>query len=249
MLGHPLGLDQVGLGGDRDQLGALGQRGDLPDQVACHRGRSSRWRAGRRRPRRPRSRWRGPGRSAARRAASAACAARGCRSARAGHRSGARCPRIACRVVCGLDEAMAILLPTSALINVDLPALGRPTKQAKPERNPAGWARTLMRSVTTSTRALRRRLRRPARPRRPSRRRSRDRASDRSPASVLGTDHGHGLQAGGPGRHRHGDRHLDAPTARRAAELTLVAAYVRPSVSRTAAPSAAWCGRGRRGPG
>jgi hypothetical protein len=38
-------------------------------------------------------------------------------------------------VVCGLDEAMAILLPTSALVRVDLPALGRPTKQAKPERN------------------------------------------------------------------------------------------------------------------
>src|SRR3712207_540667 len=47
-------------------------------------------------------------------------------------------PRIACRVVCGLDDAMAILLPTRAFVRVDLPALGRPTKQAKPERKPAG---------------------------------------------------------------------------------------------------------------
>ena len=44
-------------------------------------------------------------------------------------------PRMACRVVCGLDEAMAILLPTSALVSVDLPAFGRPTKQAKPDLN------------------------------------------------------------------------------------------------------------------
>ena len=44
-------------------------------------------------------------------------------------------PRIACRVVCGLADAIAILLPTRALVNVDLPAFGRPTKQAKPERN------------------------------------------------------------------------------------------------------------------
>ena len=47
-------------------------------------------------------------------------------------------PRIACRVVCGLDEVIAIFAPTSALISVDLPALGRPTKHAKPERKPAG---------------------------------------------------------------------------------------------------------------
>ena len=38
------------------------------------------------------------------------------------------------RVVCGLSEAMAILEPTSALVSVDLPAFGRPTKQANPER-------------------------------------------------------------------------------------------------------------------
>jgi GTPase Era involved in 16S rRNA processing len=43
-------------------------------------------------------------------------------------------PRTACRVVCGLEEVMAILAPTSALVSVDLPALGRPTKQANPDR-------------------------------------------------------------------------------------------------------------------
>ncbi len=42
-------------------------------------------------------------------------------------------PRIACRVVCGLLEVMATLLPTSAFVRVDLPALGRPTTQAKPD--------------------------------------------------------------------------------------------------------------------
>ena len=43
-------------------------------------------------------------------------------------------PRTACRVVCGLALVITILAPTSALVSVDLPALGRPTKQAKPER-------------------------------------------------------------------------------------------------------------------
>ena len=46
-------------------------------------------------------------------------------------------PRIACRVVCGRDDVIAIFDPISALVSVDLPAFGRPTKQAKPERNPA----------------------------------------------------------------------------------------------------------------
>ena len=41
-------------------------------------------------------------------------------------------PRTACRVVCGFEEAMTIFWPTRALVRVDLPALGRPTKQAKP---------------------------------------------------------------------------------------------------------------------
>ena len=38
------------------------------------------------------------------------------------------------RVVCGLSEVIATLAPTMALSSVDFPALGRPTKQAKPER-------------------------------------------------------------------------------------------------------------------
>jgi hypothetical protein len=32
---------------------------------------------------------------------------------------------------------IAILLPTRAFIRVDLPTFGRPTKQAKPDLNPA----------------------------------------------------------------------------------------------------------------
>src|SRR5215211_5221289 len=43
-------------------------------------------------------------------------------------------PRIACRVVCGLAEAMAILVPTNAFVSVDFPVLGRPTRHAKPDR-------------------------------------------------------------------------------------------------------------------
>ncbi len=39
-----------------------------------------------------------------------------------------------CRVVCGLLEVIAILVPTIAFVSVDLPAFGRPTKQAKPAR-------------------------------------------------------------------------------------------------------------------
>src|ERR1700758_4168309 len=38
------------------------------------------------------------------------------------------------RVVCGFGEIMASFSPTSALSSVDLPALGRPRMQAKPER-------------------------------------------------------------------------------------------------------------------
>jgi hypothetical protein len=37
-----------------------------------------------------------------------------------------------CRVVCGLVEVIAIFWPTTAFISVDLPAFGRPTKQANP---------------------------------------------------------------------------------------------------------------------
>jgi hypothetical protein len=45
-----------------------------------------------------------------------------------------RMPRMACRVVCGLGLVMATFCPTSALVSVDLPTLGRPTKETKPAR-------------------------------------------------------------------------------------------------------------------
>src|ERR1700759_5327612 len=44
-------------------------------------------------------------------------------------------PRIVCRVVCGRLDVIATFEPTSALVSVDLPVLGRPTKQTKPEWN------------------------------------------------------------------------------------------------------------------
>ena len=43
-------------------------------------------------------------------------------------------PRMACRVVWGLLEVIATFEPTRLFVSVDLPAFGRPTKQAKPER-------------------------------------------------------------------------------------------------------------------
>ena len=43
-------------------------------------------------------------------------------------------PRIAWRVVLGCGDVIAILLPTSALMRVDFPVLGRPTIATKPER-------------------------------------------------------------------------------------------------------------------
>ena len=52
-----------------------------------------------------------------------------------------RMPRMACRVVCGRLDVIAIFEPISALVSVDLPALGRPTKQAKPDRKPSGTSR------------------------------------------------------------------------------------------------------------
>ena len=44
---------------------------------------------------------------------------------------------MACRVVCGRLDVIAILEPISALVSVDLPALGRPTKHANPDRKPS----------------------------------------------------------------------------------------------------------------
>src|SRR5450631_4830825 len=46
-----------------------------------------------------------------------------------------RTPRTVVRVVWGRSEVMVILVPTSWLTRVDLPALGRPTIDANPERN------------------------------------------------------------------------------------------------------------------
>src|ERR1700754_4159545 len=43
-------------------------------------------------------------------------------------------PRTSVRVVCTLGETIATLLPTSALVSVDLPALGAPISATKPQR-------------------------------------------------------------------------------------------------------------------
>jgi hypothetical protein len=42
-------------------------------------------------------------------------------------------PRIARRVVCGLSDTIATLLPTMPLTSVDLPTLGRPASATKPD--------------------------------------------------------------------------------------------------------------------
>ena len=51
-------------------------------------------------------------------------------------------PRIARRVVCGLSLVIATFSPTSALVSVDLPTFGRPTKVTNPDRNSAGSVRS-----------------------------------------------------------------------------------------------------------
>ena len=57
-------------------------------------------------------------------------------------------PRIVCRVVCGRFDVIATFAPTSALVSVDLPVFGLPTKQTKPERNSLSDARSKRPSVT-----------------------------------------------------------------------------------------------------
>src|ERR1700674_4607263 len=52
-----------------------------------------------------------------------------------------RTPRTVVRVVWGRSETMVTLVPTSRLTRVDLPALGRPTIDANPERNSGMSAR------------------------------------------------------------------------------------------------------------
>src|SRR3954447_2985013 len=46
-------------------------------------------------------------------------------------------PRKSVRVVCTLGVTIATLLPTSALISVDLPAFGAPISATKPQRVPS----------------------------------------------------------------------------------------------------------------
>ena len=46
-------------------------------------------------------------------------------------------PRTAWRVVWALSETMATLVPTMALIRVDLPELGRPNSVTNPDRKPS----------------------------------------------------------------------------------------------------------------
>src|ERR1700722_19873954 len=54
------------------------------------------------------------------------------------------------RVVWGLSATMATFWPTRALSSVDLPALGRPIKETKPERNLGGVTGSLMRQHLAS---------------------------------------------------------------------------------------------------
>src|SRR5690242_8544378 len=49
------------------------------------------------------------------------------------------------RVVCGLSATIAIFAPASAFSSVDLPALGRPSIETKPDRNPGATRVSLMR--------------------------------------------------------------------------------------------------------
>src|SRR4051812_37435027 len=49
-------------------------------------------------------------------------------------------PRNSVRVVCTLGVTIATLLPTSALISVDLPAFGAPISAMKPQRVPPSVA-------------------------------------------------------------------------------------------------------------
>ena len=63
-------------------------------------------------------------------------------------------PRRTRRVVCGRSEVMATLRPTRALVRVDLPALGRPTRQTNPLRKITSWLLTLSQSGRPGSRRL-----------------------------------------------------------------------------------------------
>ncbi len=79
-------------------------------------------------------------------------------------------PRTTVRVVCGREDVIATLVPTIALVSVDLPAFGRPTKQAKPDlcRRPARSSQP-PRADRSRPRSLRRTCPSPARARRSAR--------------------------------------------------------------------------------
>ena len=61
-----------------------------------------------------------------------ACGCPACRAARAATAGVVRTPRIWVRVVCGRSETIATLVPTMRFTNVDLPTLGRPTRETNP---------------------------------------------------------------------------------------------------------------------
>ncbi len=75
-------------------------------------------------------------------------------------------PRMVCRVVCGLLEVMATFCPTSALVSVDLPALGRPTRHAKPATGSPSCSRCVAHPARSSISGA------PCVPARPARRRT-----------------------------------------------------------------------------
>src|ERR1051325_7142796 len=53
-----------------------------------------------------------------------------------------RTPWIAVRVVCGLSATIETFVPTNEFTSVDLPVLGRPSTETKPERK--GWSGAVM---------------------------------------------------------------------------------------------------------
>src|SRR5205807_171822 len=69
-------------------------------------------------------------------------------------------PRNSVRVVCTLGVTIATLLPTSALISVDLPALGAPISATKPQRLPSSAGASDIDAVRAHTFAIEQRGRR-----------------------------------------------------------------------------------------
>src|SRR5438045_3366287 len=63
-------------------------------------------------------------------------------------------PRNSVRVVCTFGVTIATLLPTSALISVDLPALGAPISAMKPQRVPPSDVASAIEAIRFHTLAL-----------------------------------------------------------------------------------------------